>query len=109
MDFETALREQLNARPKSRFRGRWAQRLLKLVNGPPSAKRTRILARLESHARAHLVSEGMASATGAIDWSSIDWNKVFDTILKILMALLPFLLALSLLVMLLPVLVVLHC
>lgn len=92
MDFETALKAQLEARPKSRFRGRWARRLLSIVNGPASKKRTQILARLEAHARAHLASEGVVSATGAIDWSSIDWAKVFDILLKILLALLPLLL-----------------
>lgn len=106
MDFETALREQLETQPRGRIRGR---RLLKILDSKPSKRRTRILARLESHARAHLVSEGMASATGAIDWGSIDWSKVFDTLLKILMALLPFLLALSFLVMLVPLLMVLSC
>lgn len=90
MDFETALKEQLNSRPKGWFRARIAQRLLKLVNGPPSAKRTRILAKLESHVRAHLVNEGVvgASAVG-FDFSTIDWAKLFESIFKLLMLLLP--------------------
>lgn len=100
MDFETALREQLETQPRGRIRGK---RLLKILDSKPSKRRTRILARLEAHARTHLVSEGVVGADAVgFDWSSVDWQKVFDVILKILLALLPFLLALSMLVLLVP-------
>ena len=90
MTFLEALREQVEVR-KSR-RGRL---LLRRLDAMTPARRARVLVRMEAHARTHLVAAGMASATGVIDWSSIDWSKVLDVILKILMAILPFLLMLS--------------
>src|SRR5690349_23994177 len=84
--FEGALRAQLAARPPGK--GLWARRLQQLLDAKPSRRRSRILARLESHARAYLVGEGLASATGAIDWSSIPWDKVLDFVLKLLLAIL---------------------
>jgi hypothetical protein len=92
MDFASALREQIVTR---KVRGLRARRLLALIDGPKTRRRERVLTRLERHATAELVSMGRmtaAQAAGAIDWSAIDWNKVFDVILKILLAILPFLL-----------------
>lgn len=91
MTFLESLREQVETR-KSR-RGRL---LLKRLDRMRPARRKRVVARLEAHARAHLVSERLLSAdAGAFDWSSINWGKVFDVLLQILMALLPFLLMLA--------------
>jgi len=85
--FETALREQVESR-KSR-RGRF---LLRKLDGMRPARRKRVVARLEAHARAHLVGAGVIGATEAIDWASIDWQKWLGILLQIFLALLPFLL-----------------
>lgn len=81
MDFATALRQQIVTRKATRR----SKRLLELIDGPKSARRTRVLERLESHAR---VTAGVAQA-GAIDWSSIDWGKLFESILQLVLMLLP--------------------
>lgn len=85
--FEDVLREQLAKKPR---KGRRERRLLELIDSRPSARRTRVLARLERHARAFLVSEGaVGEGVGAIDWASIDWEKFFSNLLKLLLAILP--------------------
>lgn len=66
------------------------RKLMKIVNGKDSPRRTRQLAHMERHVRAHLE----LSPTAAIDWSSIDWSKVLSTVLQLLIKLLPLLLAL---------------
>ncbi len=87
MDFEAALREQCEERG-----GLKAKKILKVLNMPESKRRTRIIGRLESHARVHLVSEGAVGAEGAIDWGSIDWNKFFTGLIQLLTTLLPLIL-----------------
>lgn len=85
--FEHNLREQIL---KTAPRRRKSARILAVLDAKPSKKRTRTIDRMERHARAAL--EGDANLNGrAIDWSKIDWAKVFDIILKILTALLPLL------------------
>jgi len=82
--FETALRQQCEATTK---RKRRAKRLLAVLDMEDGPRRRRILARLERHAAAHLeVEEGMV---GAIDWGSIDWERLFESLLKLLMMILP--------------------
>lgn len=83
--FEEALRDQIEGRPET-IRSR---RILAVLDMEPSARRDRILARMERHAAAELEIKGEA---GKIDWSAIDWGKVFDTLMKILSAILPYLL-----------------
>lgn len=85
MDFATALREQIVSRKATR-RGK---RLLALIDSKPSKRRTRVLARLESHARVAAAEGGVTFGVGAIDWSKIDWGKLFETILTLLLRLLP--------------------
>lgn len=80
--FETALRESLEAQPQQ---SRRARRLLDVLNSRPSRRRERVLARLESHARAETGFRGK-------DWSAIDWPSVLKTLLDILLKLLPLLL-----------------
>lgn len=87
MTFLEALREQVETR-KSR-RGRL---LLRRLDRMRPARQSRVVARLESHARAHLIHEGLAASVGAIDWGAINWERVFEVLLQILMAILPFLL-----------------
>jgi hypothetical protein len=72
------------------------QRKLKIIlNGPDTPKKAVILRYMERHARAHLAEQHLvAGNVEALDWSKIDWNKVLTYVLQILIALLPFLLAL---------------
>lgn len=86
MDFETALRAQIEV---SASRRRRARRVLEILDSRPSRRRTRQLARMERHALAALDSD---AKIGAIDWSAIDWAKVFEKILEVLLKLLPLLL-----------------
>ena len=81
MTFEQALRQQLEATPDRKRRGK---KLLALLNSPKSKRRTRKIERLQRHAEAHIGREPG-------DWSDIDWASLFDTLLKLLLALLPFL------------------
>ncbi len=85
MTFEEALRDQIEGRPDT-IRSR---RVLAVLDMEPSARRDRILGRMERHAAAHLELKG---EPGKIDWGAVDWAKVFDLVMKILAAILPFLL-----------------
>lgn len=99
--FEQAFREQLLADPKLKRRGR---RLLAIIDGPASRRRTRRLARMERHALACLDEKQLLAlkvpatvladpnGLSAIDWSKIDWKKVFMTILETLLKFLPLIL-----------------
>jgi hypothetical protein len=85
VDFQTALREQCVARG-----GHAAHHILHVLDMPDSPRKTRIIARLEGHARTHLVEEGAVGAgVEAIDWGSIDWAKFFDGLIKLLSLILP--------------------
>ncbi len=87
-DFATALKEQLEATPKLTRRG---QRILDIINSRPSAMRTRRLAVMEAHSRSQL---GIGQNMG-VDWAQMDWSTILDMLLKLLLALLPFILALG--------------
>lgn len=94
-NFEKALRAELEARPRLGISGRLIRRVLDMR---PSKKRERILKRLEAHARTTVEVEAPAALAGAkagsaIDWSKVDWSKVFDMVLKVIVAILPLLLA----------------
>jgi hypothetical protein len=99
--FAEAFREHLTAEPTLKRRGK---RLLAIIDGPPSKRRTRQLDRMERHAVAalddkHLARLGIKATALAggglgIDWSQVDWGKVLQTILEILMKILPLLLVL---------------
>ena len=84
MTFEQALREQCE---KTTDRKRRSKRILAVLNSKPSKRRTRQLERMEQHAKVELEMTWRVN----IDWSEIDWSKVFETILKLLLALLPLL------------------
>ena len=85
MTFEQALREQLEATADLRRRGK---KILAILNARPSKRRTRQIDRMSAHTAAHLgIDEGLG-----IDWSVIDWSAVLQVILKLLLALLPFIL-----------------
>jgi hypothetical protein len=86
--FETALKAAVASRPPRK--GFWAKRLQKLLDAPPSERRTKILARLERHVRAELVEQSVAGADSVgFDWASVDWAKVLDIVLKLVLLLLP--------------------
>jgi hypothetical protein len=89
MTFAEALKQQLESRKLTR-RGK---RLLDLINSKPSRRRGRILERLERHARIHLNQEGVGTTWQGWDGlKNVDWDKVFEGLLKLLLALLPLLL-----------------
>ena len=82
--FEQALRENLEAQPTQRRR---SARILEVLDSRPSRRRTRILERMEKHARAEAGFQGK-------DWGAVDWPSLLKSILDILLKLLPlFLLA----------------
>ena len=93
MNFEQALREQLEATADLRRRGK---KILAILNARPSKRRTRQIDRMERHVVAHLGSDYFGPDPDpimvGIDWSSIDWSAVLQVILKLLLALLPFIL-----------------
>lgn len=82
MNFAQALRQQI---VDGGFRVR-GKRLLAIIDGPHSRRRTRILERLERHAR---VQMGFGEKQ-KIDWSTVDWGKLFEELLKFFLAILPF-------------------
>ena len=86
-DFETNLRAQIAKDPNQK---RW-RRVKRILAMKPSLRRKARLTLME-----HRVSSrfGLQEVGGIIDWSKIDWNKVFEEIAKIILALLPLLLAL---------------
>jgi len=72
------------------------EKILKLLQEKPKnaaqqRRKDRRVARLENHARAAIDRSPM---DGWIDWSSFDWAKLLETILKVLVAILPLILAL---------------
>lgn len=82
--FAAALLLQLQRRKLDSKR----KRILGIITDPPGALRTRRLARMESAARVVLdIGE-----RDAVDWAAVDWQLWFETIMKFLLALLPFLL-----------------
>jgi hypothetical protein len=83
--FEEALRTQIESKPTRKLR---AKRILNILNKPDSARRRFLLKRMENHAAAQLDVNPVG-----FDWSTVDWSKLFDMLLKILLALLPFLMA----------------
>lgn len=90
--FADNLRAQLEAEPKLRRKG---ARILAILNARPSKRRTRRIERMEAHARAELNENNMGQqifGPDTIDWSMVDWSAVLLTIVKVLLALLPFIL-----------------
>lgn len=78
VSFEQGLRDHLASKTKLTAKERRVQRILDLPTD--SAKRQRVLERMEDTAR------GQIGAVGKIDWSSIDWDKLLAFILKLLAA-----------------------
>ncbi len=83
-DFGESLKKAIESEPSRRAK---AQRLLEFLKRRRRAK-DRALARLERHA-----SAALDIPDGVIDWSKVDWSQVFWFILKVLLAILPLLLA----------------
>ncbi len=62
------------------------RRIERILNSPDSEKRDRQLSRMERHVRAHLDLH----PTNAVDWGAdIDWPSLLETILDLLIAILP--------------------
>lgn len=81
--FAGALQKQLSKIERKSFAER---RLERIINSPDSAKRDSQLDRMERHVRVHL---GL-SPTAAVDWGAdIDWPSLLETILELLLKLLP--------------------
>lgn len=96
MTFEDALREQLESDPSLSRRGRL---LLNLLNDDEpgrlaQGRKRRRIARMEAQTKAAL------NLKGQIDWADVtaggdvDWKAIIEMVLKFLLALLPFILAL---------------
>lgn len=78
MNFETALRQQIEARPRKSMRDR---KILAVLDGPKNEKRAKKLAKWESHAR---LEAGFGQTVTGIDWSKVDWKKLIENILAII-------------------------
>lgn len=87
MDFETALRNQIEAKSKQ---SAGDQRIMDILDSKPSRRRDRQLDRMARHAAAAAQLSGDPST---IDWSTVDWSKLLETIMTVLLKLLPLLLA----------------
>lgn len=95
MTFADALKEQIEKRKATRR----SKRLLEVINDKPSNRRTRILERLERHAKLFLRDNGHVQFSNVEnvgdEWDGIkekDWDKFFEKLLKFLTAILPLLL-----------------
>lgn len=64
------------------------RKILNIINAPDSPRRDRQLARMERHVRAEL----NIPSNQAVDWSAIDWPTLIQTILQLLIKLLPLIL-----------------
>ncbi len=84
--FVSNLKAQLEADPDRSRRG---EKILKIINSPDSPRRTRRLKRMEAHARA---AAGGGKDHKVIDWSKVDWAKVIDKIIEIILKFLPLIL-----------------
>lgn len=97
-NFASVLQEQLKAQTLP-LRKRQAKKVQKILDMPESDRKTRLLKRIEDHVQLELThsdyeipAEAMttqADGTTGIDWSKIDWSKVFDIVLKIILAIIP--------------------
>jgi hypothetical protein len=63
-----------------------AKKVLAVIDGPESHRRTLVLSAMERHAAAHL-----GESVDKIDWSKVDWAVVLYGILRVLILLLPLL------------------
>lgn len=84
-DFAYQLKTRLEADPNLSRRG---ARVLEIINGRRSGRRTRLLVRMERHAAAVVGKDA-----GAINWATIDWKKLMLDILAVLLKLLPLIFA----------------
>lgn len=70
------------------------KKILAIIESRPSRRRTRRIAAMESNVKEQLLNKRKLPPSFGfrIDWSQIDWPTVFQWVLKILIALIPFLL-----------------
>lgn len=90
-DFVLNLEKQIEATGSRRRR---AARVLAILKAPDSLRRTRQVEMMEAHCAAQVRCVQGRAAHAEIDWSKIDWAALFDTLIKLLIALLPLLIAL---------------
>ncbi len=84
--FAGALQQQLSDKGKLTLN---EKRVLRIISAKDSARRTRQLERMEGHVRVHL-----DLGNGPVDWSrDIDWPALFEMILRLLIKLLPLIMA----------------
>lgn len=77
--FEQALAAHLQAKTKPTASERRLMRILELP--ADNRRRQRVLGHVEATATAELRNGG---TVGAIDWSSIDWEKLLASIMKLI-------------------------
>lgn len=87
MTFAESLKQHLES--KSRLT-RGEERVIEVLKMRPSKKKERILRAMESHVRAHFGESNPVRG----DWESFDWATLLPIVLKIIVTLLPLLLAL---------------
>ena len=91
--FAQALRDAIAAAPK-RLRRR-ALPILAILDANPSAEKDKQLAYMEEMVANHLLaSNAIPGDSSFADWARFDWNLLIDMIIRLLLALLPFILAL---------------
>lgn len=86
--FEVELRKAIDTNPG--ISPYYAKEVLRVLDGPDTLIKRMVLRRLERHAEAHIREE--TSVVGEVDWSQVDWSKYLGILLKILLAILPFIL-----------------
>ena len=93
-DFRTNLIAVLESTPDLRRR---SKKILAVLKGPKSRRRDRTVERMENHVWITLdftLADQVYSMSSdcPFDWSTIDWPAVIEVVLRLLLALLPFLL-----------------
>ena len=78
-NFETALRNQIASNKATRR----AKRLLAFLDAPRTKLRAARLKRMEQHAALE------AGVAVGVDWAEIDWSKLFERILSLILSILP--------------------
>lgn len=86
--FEDALTSQFNLEPNLKHAHRDVWRILA---EPDGRRKHRQLLAMESNVRLH---QNLPDMSVTFDWSSVDWGAILLDVLKVLAALLPFLLLL---------------
>lgn len=86
MDFQTSLANGISNNPA--VSPYYAGQVLKILNAPDSLLKRLALKILQNHTEAAIKDDPNTprDATGAIDWSKVDWTLYLEIVLKILVA-----------------------